>query len=55
MLDDDDDDDGDGEDERAERNPVPPIDIESGVVAGSLAAEVETVEAVTLEPLGKME
>lgn len=51
------DDDGDGEEDRppSERKPPPPIDIESGVVAGSLAAEVETVEAVTLEPLGKTE
>ena len=53
------DDDGDGEDEdrsASDRKPrPPPTDIESGVVAGSLAAEVETVEAATLELPEKME
>lgn len=54
-----DDDDGDGEDRprASDRKPIrpPPTDIESGVVAGSLAAEVETVEAATLELPEKME
>ena len=53
------DDDGEGEDEdrpASDRKPrPPPTDIESGVVAGSLAAEVETVEAATLELPEKME